>query len=287
MPATEKRTQPMTETELLDRLNTKYCPPEWAFLPQTADGTGIYKRRTIDGIAMNLWPSRGLAIHGFEIKVQRADFLRELKNPKKADDAIKHCDYWWIVAADKQIVKNGELPPTWGLMVPHGRGLRIKVTAPPLKENRLSHLDRAFVAGILRKATEYYGSFAQRAAVRKEIWEEVEKGFRKEHKQEMAETEKIKATMKEFQEASGISVYEFTASGKPKAVGTIVKAVLGNYGGLLWKLESARDRAHDAYEGLAKIAEELIGSIKSKQEDTFNPESRDTGSLERGNEDGE
>ena len=33
--------------------------------------------RYADAIAMNLWPSRGLAVHGFEIKISRGDWQRE------------------------------------------------------------------------------------------------------------------------------------------------------------------------------------------------------------------
>ena len=45
-----------------------------------------------------VWPSRGLYLHGFEIKVHRNDWLRELKNPAKAEEIAGYCHFWWVVA---------------------------------------------------------------------------------------------------------------------------------------------------------------------------------------------
>lgn len=43
--------------------------PEWVFIPEF--GIGSDNRRA-DAFAMGLWPSRGLQLHGFEVKVNRA-----------------------------------------------------------------------------------------------------------------------------------------------------------------------------------------------------------------------
>lgn len=63
------------------------------------------------------------SIHGFEVKVSRADWLTELSDPEKALAWSRYCHYFWLVAADKTIVRD-DLPPGWGLLVPHGTGLR-------------------------------------------------------------------------------------------------------------------------------------------------------------------
>src|SRR5438876_1169784 len=80
-----------------------------------------------DALAMSLWPSRGLELHGFEIKASRADWRTELRNPETADEIATRCDRWWIVAGSADIVTDGELPPTWGLLVPLGSALVAKV----------------------------------------------------------------------------------------------------------------------------------------------------------------
>lgn len=85
--------------------------------------------RRIDVVAMGLWRSTGHVVHGIELKVSRSDWLKERRQPQKAEAAVRTCDYWWLAAGDASIVKDGELPEGWGLLVPHGRGLRA-VTQP-------------------------------------------------------------------------------------------------------------------------------------------------------------
>lgn len=61
--------------------------------------------------------NKGLAFYGYEIKCSRSDWLVELKKPEKSQEFIQHCDYWYLVVANKDIVKDGELPVNWGLMI--------------------------------------------------------------------------------------------------------------------------------------------------------------------------
>lgn len=132
-----------------------YSDRSWIVLPQVRDATGAGVGRTADGLAMNAWPSRGLEVHGFEIKVHRHDWLRELKQPEKAESIFRYCDRWWIVVPEQfedqaaEIVKLEELPPTWGLLkvAEGGKSIRTARQAPKLKPRPL---DRVFVAAVLR-----------------------------------------------------------------------------------------------------------------------------------------
>lgn len=75
------------------------------------------KIRIVDFMAVDCWKGRDeWAVHGFEIKASRADWLAELRNPEKAETAIRYCDRWWLVVSDLRIVLPGELPPKWGLL---------------------------------------------------------------------------------------------------------------------------------------------------------------------------
>jgi hypothetical protein len=130
----------MTEREMLDLLNQRYSQtvgngPRWARAEHVRDRLGFDARRTADYIAMQLWPGvphgKDLALHGHEIKCSRGDWLAELKDPDKAEAFRPYMHYWWLVVSDPAIVKPGELPPTWGLMVVcKTGGLRIKHRAP-------------------------------------------------------------------------------------------------------------------------------------------------------------
>jgi hypothetical protein len=123
---------------------------EWCVMTEVANGTGSASRYA-DAIAMNLWPSRGLALHGFEIKVSRGDWLRELKDPAKADLIGAYCDFWWVVTPEG-IVQDGELPDGWGLMVPN-KGTKLRVVTKASKTTAKS-VDRSFVAAMLRRAQD-------------------------------------------------------------------------------------------------------------------------------------
>lgn len=123
-----------------------------AVFDEVGDSTGHRgERRRADCVAMGLWPSRGLYLEGIEIKVSRSDWLAELKSPAKADAVGKYCDFWWLAAADATIVRDGELPPNWGLLVLEGKALKVVKQAPKLEG---ADLDRGFVAALLRRAAE-------------------------------------------------------------------------------------------------------------------------------------
>jgi hypothetical protein len=97
-------------------------------------GTGPL--RTADALAVDLWPSSGHLVHGFEVKVSRSDWLHELKDPEKAEAFKPYCDHWWLVVPDAAIVRD-DLPNGWGLLVDGKAGLRIKKRAPHLEREAM------------------------------------------------------------------------------------------------------------------------------------------------------
>lgn len=160
---------PPTEAEVLDLLRARHMKPgnggsgEYAFLTHVRDGAAFDARRTFDALTVSLWPSRGLTIDIFEVKVSRADWQRELADPQKAEDACRLADRFWI-ACPAGTVRDGELPPTWGLMevtggkltdgVVTGRKLRTAVAAPLLHGTKTAArpVSRGFLVGLLRSA---------------------------------------------------------------------------------------------------------------------------------------
>jgi hypothetical protein len=143
----------MTEAAVTDALHARYSQVHgngrrYAVAAGVRSHAGFDARRTADYVAMDLWPSKGLALHGHEIKVSRSDWLRELKEPEKAAEFIPWMNHWWLVASDPRIVRDGELPDGWGLMVMRGPLLVVVRKAPrrdakPLTPTRLAALLRA------------------------------------------------------------------------------------------------------------------------------------------------
>lgn len=201
--ASDAKKQPRTTGELELALRHKYGGEEWALFFQVRDATGFQGSRTADALAMGLWPSRGLELHGFEIKAFRGDWLRELKKPSKAEEISSYCDRWWIVAGDKELVKPHELPPTWGLMTPHGDGLRIAVPAPKLTP---ATIDRLFLAALLRRAALHSPSAeaikAATEAGRKEGL--TQRDFNTQHERD--EHKRLQEQVKKFKETSGVEI---------------------------------------------------------------------------------
>lgn len=131
--------------------------------------------RRIDVVAMGLWRSTHHRVHGIELKVSRSDWLKELRQPEKAADAIRVCDYWWLAVGDRAIVKDGELPDGWGLLVPHGRGLRA-LAQPEL--NEVPVRDPSWMASMVIAAATQHG-VCQGVARIDAYWEGVQAGRRR------------------------------------------------------------------------------------------------------------
>lgn len=137
----------VTSSDLLGLLDARHSDGGWVFFSEVPDRTGGCFHRA-DALAVSVWPSRGLHLHGFEVKVSRRDWLNELKRPEKAESIGRYCDFWWLVVADPAIVQDGELPSAWGLLAPSGKGLKTLVRATALKPRPI---DRPFLCSLLRK----------------------------------------------------------------------------------------------------------------------------------------
>lgn len=156
----------MTEFDLFMALRPMYPAKEYALLPQTANGTGFSAKRHCDALALGLWPSRGMHLSGFEIKCYRGDWIRELRNPEKAEEIARFCNYWWIVASGP-FVELTELPEGWGLMTwDEKKSALVKTKAAPFRE--ASHPDFPFVAAMLRKAQDVVGPEAALVEARRQ-----------------------------------------------------------------------------------------------------------------------
>jgi len=143
-----------TERMMLDLLRRRYGTRagngvRYAYAEHVRSAAGFDARRTADFMAMDLWPSNGLTLHGHEVKVSRSDWLHELKDPTKADEFKRYMDRWWLVVPDSRIVKD-DLPDGWGLMVSNedrGETLRVVRPAPKL---RPEPVPKSMMAALLR-----------------------------------------------------------------------------------------------------------------------------------------
>lgn len=154
-PENDRSDEKWGESEILTALGSseRFGPPGYALLRHVHARVG--GTRAADGVAVGLWNSRGLLIHGFEVKISRSDWLRELKKPDKADRTVfPFCDRWWLVTPRSvSVVKPGELPVPWGHASVDARGVHIEKEAPEL---RPEPVDRPFIAELFRRAVAQF-----------------------------------------------------------------------------------------------------------------------------------
>lgn len=150
---TKAKPRTITAHHLYQALRARLPEQAWALFREVRNSTGFSRQiRTADALAMSLWPSRGLELHGYEFKVSRSDWQAELKAPAKAEAIAQYCDRWWLVVGHDAVVRAGELPANWGLLVLRGSRLQCETEAPKLDPKPL---DRLILAAICRAASQH------------------------------------------------------------------------------------------------------------------------------------
>lgn len=141
-------------TGLRELLQAAHPPPDWvlAFEVQASYEDGV---RYADAMAFDTRPKRGHALHGFELKVSRADLLHEIRNPAKHLPAAGVCDYWWLVLGDQDLMRGWTAaPPEWGILAPDERTGNLVTLRGAVRRGAHEHLlRREVIAGLLRRFT--------------------------------------------------------------------------------------------------------------------------------------
>lgn len=239
----------MTTKDLTALLMQRYSGLEYAFLTQVRNGTGNNYSRTADGIAMSLFNSRGLFLHGFEIKVSRSDWLKELHKPDKAEEIGKYCHYWWIVAPDIKTVKPEELPDTWGLLVENNGKLVIAKKSTFMKPVPITY---AFLAGILRRTKD---STVPLAFLEEQITSranEIVKSNEYRERWRLDECEKLERKIKMFEERSGLKIDDWNLGDVADAVRVIKESQSENH---FRRLQDIKHTAESIIEAVNKAYE--------------------------------
>lgn len=120
-----------TEQTMIDRLIRRYSRTvqngdwighKWMWATQVPNrsmmsyGTPL---RRADFVAIDTASADHLQMDVFEVKVSRADFRTELRDPEKPEAFRRYAKRFWYVVPDKAIV-GADLPPWAGLLVAQG-----------------------------------------------------------------------------------------------------------------------------------------------------------------------
>lgn len=203
-------------------LRARFPQREYAFFEQVANGTGWKADRWADAVAMSLWPSRGLTIWGFEVKVSKHDWKRELAEPAKSSEIQSYCDHW-VIVAPTGIVDTAELPKTWGLLEVTEKGKTKFVVKPPTLKPKV--VSRHFVAALLRRESEVLAQLLVNAEAAGR-----EEGARNGHGELAARLTRAeesarhyRETIETFEQTSGVKMEHWRGIDK---IGEAVKMVL-------------------------------------------------------------
>ena len=182
----------ITACDILALLAETYREPHrYACAAEVSNSTGAYARRRLDFVAVDCWPSSGLKIMAFEIKISKSDFRRELEDPTKHNIFFDEIDNYSIVAPDYVLDDMSIIPKKWGVyhVVRDDNGkLALKTVRKPLAlhddkaEDR--KISRGFMASLVRaidsqaatKAVLYKERQALEEKIRRETELKVAKG---------------------------------------------------------------------------------------------------------------
>jgi hypothetical protein len=214
--------------DLLNRLQARYAPPGWAFFPEFRSATGAGNERYADAIAVSVFPSRGLEIYGFEIKVSKSDLKAELNDARKADAIGKFCSHWYLVISDEKLLEGLEIPTKWGILKPRGDSLHLHKKSE--RNAKPAQPTIELVASLARRVSSEH--FIPRNEMSKIVSQKiaedrawVAKTQRGDNQykldQAISELDGVRQRIKAFEDASGIKIDNWDAG----RIGEAVKLV--------------------------------------------------------------
>jgi hypothetical protein len=243
-------------------------------MEEVSDKSGFSRSRSLDYMLVNLWESRGLAITGIEVKSNRSDWLRELKNPKKQENHYKYCDYFYLLTTGTTptIALPEEIPVSWGWWQISDKG--ILKTIKPAPKLTSTPVDRSLLCAMLRRAATKDG-YIHRSEIEDRIVQEAE-NQKLIQSREVARTldshKKLTQAVEEFCAETGLKELADFRSWtfySPKVIGKAVKFIL-NHGIDHYKteLEGLHNRIERIYKNISETMEQAKSIDVSRE--TFN-----------------
>lgn len=254
---------------LIELMERRYEAAQgWLLFYEVANGTGYKITNYADALAMSIWASKGIALHGFEFKRSRSDLLKELRDEKKAEAIQKYCNHWWLVVSDVKFCEGVEVPATWGILAPRNNVLYQVRAAPKLDAEPWSP---AFIASLMRRfheSTVKKDLDAQRAAIESRAQELVKSKERTVNASDLAaakrEMERYKnlyealtERIRKFEEASGIPVNNWQANNIKDIVAALQNPT--NKQRMKSQLSEVRDAAD-------RISKSMTGALKNLEQ---------------------
>lgn len=137
----------VTATMLLDKLEMQGV----LLLREVRNAGGFNADRSLDGMSIGTWPSKGHHLTGYEVKISRQDWLKEMSDLTKADAFRPFCKYFYLVSAQK-VAEEHEIPETWGWLEWDGRRMVCRKKAP--KNEQIAQLPAGMMAAMFKRTED-------------------------------------------------------------------------------------------------------------------------------------
>lgn len=246
-------------------LKKRYPEGQYALMAEVSDAAGYNRSRSADYIAVGLWPSRGLSIIGIELKSFRSDWLGELKNPRKAENIFKYCDYFWLLTIDDTIAKMEEIPDNWGWMCIKGSRIIVKKEALKLTPEPIS---KTFMCAMFKRASDK-SRFVHVDSIQDKI-DQAKESARNERKMSLDRAEKeimdLKKKILDFEKASGIKMMWGDQKKAGEAVNFILSGGAKNQMNELRQLQRTAEVINRSITGYIESIESLSQDIPTKND---------------------
>lgn len=251
-------------SDIRSAMDKSWRAPEWAIMWEVGEATGAMSGRYADAVMMSLWPSRGLELHGVEIKVSRSDWKREAADPSKAEAIARFCDRWWVHTSPGVVDDVASMPPAWGLREWDGKRWKVVKDA---ERTDAAPISRPFLAAMLRRADGAMRAMVKDAMREAEdkLYQEVEKRrerFAKEVddavKRRTAALAAGSENFEKFEAAFGVSMggcwnTDFDRIGR--AARALSDIGPGGYNPLISRLRAAADEIESLQQIVAEAAD--------------------------------
>lgn len=144
-------------------LHRKYPAERYAVVEEVPKSAG-FTMGYCDAMVLELWPSDGHRLLGFELKASRADWKRDLGRDTKHRQHIERCDRYTLLTYGTAVARREEIPAGWGWWSVTDDGtIEVIVKGRRLVGRR--QWEKGFVAVLVRRAIEGSPSAGLLAAV--------------------------------------------------------------------------------------------------------------------------
>jgi len=136
-----------TAKKVIECIRNRFSEKDkYVVLENVPNGTGWSCDGWVDAVVFSLWPSLGCRRLALEVKISRADFLRELQNPEK-NAWVRGVCHEFAYVTPNGVAKEEELPEGIGLYVCSGDSIKV-IRAPAAKTDM--KVDDITMAGFVR-----------------------------------------------------------------------------------------------------------------------------------------